>query len=47
MKLLGITKNKVTKNENGENKFYLEVTVVALFYCIIVNNDYQHDSRTF
>ena len=47
MKLLGITKNKVTKNENGENKFYLEVTVVALVYCIIVNNDYQHDSRTF
>ena len=47
MKLLGITKNKVTKNENGENIFYFEVTEVALVHCIIVNNDYQHDSRTF
>ena len=47
MKLYGITKNKVTKNENGENIFYLEVTEVALVHCIIVNNDYQHDSRTF
>ena len=40
MKLLGITKDK-----NGENVPYLEITEVVLVRCDIVNNDYQQDSR--
>ena len=45
MKLLGKTKSKVTKDENGENVLHLEITVAVLVHCNIVNNDYQHDSR--
>ena len=45
MKLLGSTKNKITKDTNGENVPHLEITEVALFHCDIVNNDYQQDSR--
>ena len=45
MKILGSTKSKITKNENGENVSYLEITEVLLIYCNIVNNDYQQDSR--
>ena len=45
MKLLGSTKNKITKGKNGENVPHLEITEVILVYCNIVNNDYQHDSR--
>ena len=45
MKLLGSTKNKITKNENGENVAHLEITEVVLVHCNMVNNDYQHDSR--
>ena len=37
MKLLGNTKNKITEDENVENKPY----------CNIVNKDYQHDSGVF
>ena len=44
MKLLGSTKNKITKDENGENVPHLEITEVGLVYCNIVNNDYQQDS---
>ena len=44
MKLLGSTKNKITK-ENGENVPHLETTEVVLVHCNMVNNDYQHDSR--
>ena len=40
MKLLGSTQNKITKNENGENVPYLEITEVILIYCNIVNNNY-------
>ena len=40
MKLLGSTKSKTTKNENGENVPHLKVTEVVL-----VNNGYQNDSR--
>ena len=28
MKLLGVTKSKITKNKNGENVPYLEITEV-------------------
>ena len=45
MKLLGSTKNKITKDKNGENVPDLEITEVALVHCNIVNNDYQQDSR--
>ena len=45
MKLLGRTKNKVTKDENGENVPHLQITEVVLFLCNVVNNDYQHNSR--
>ena len=44
MKLLGSTKNKITKEKNGENVPHLEVTEAALVHCDIVNNDYQQDS---
>ena len=45
MKLLGSTKNKLTKDKNSENVPHLEITEVALVHCNIVNNDYQQDSR--
>ena len=45
MKLLGSTKNKITKDKNGENVLHLEITEVLLFHCDIANNDYQQDSR--
>ena len=45
MKWLGSTKNKITKDKNGENVPHLESTEVVLVHCDIVNNDYQHDSR--
>ena len=45
MKLLGSTKNKITKVENSENVSHLEITEVVLVHCNIVNNDYQRDSR--
>ena len=45
MKLLGSTKSKTTKDENGENVPHLEITEVILVHWNIVNNDYQLDSR--
>ena len=45
MKLLGSTKNKITKDKNGENVPHLEITQVVLIHCNIVNNDHQQDSR--
>ena len=44
MKLLGSTKNKITKDKNSENVPHLEMTEVVLVHCNIVNNDYQQDS---
>ena len=41
MKLLGSTKSKITKNGNGENVPYLEITEVILTHCNVVNNSYQ------
>ena len=40
MKLLGSTKSKINKDGNGEN-----VPHLLLVHCIIVNNNYQQDSR--
>ena len=45
MKLVGSTKNKITKDKNKENVPHLEITEVVLVHCNIVNNDYQQDSR--
>ena len=45
MKLLGSTKNKITKDKNDENVPHLEITEVVLVHCNIVNNYYQQDSR--
>ena len=45
MTLLGSTKNKIIKNEDGEYLPLLEITEVMLLHCNIVNNDYQYDSR--
>ena len=45
MKLIGSTGNKITKDKNGENVPYLEITKVVLVHCNIVNNDYQQELR--
>ena len=45
MKLLGSTKNKITKDKNGEYVSHLEITEVVLVHCNMVNNDYQQDLR--
>ena len=45
MKLLGNTKSKVTKNENGENFPNMVTAEVVLVHDNIVNNQYQQDSR--
>ena len=45
MKLLGSTKSKISKNENGENVSYLEITKLVLVHCNIANNNYQQSAR--
>ena len=46
MKLLGSTKNRITKDKNGENVPHFEIAeVVVLVHVNTVNNDYQQDSR--
>ena len=45
MKVLGSTKSKITKDENGENVPHLEITEGILILCNIANNDYQQHSR--
>ena len=45
MKLLGSSRNKITKDKNDENVGHLEITEVVLVHRNIVNNDYQQDSR--
>ena len=45
MKLLESTKNKIRKDENGENVPQLEITEVVYVHCNIVNNHYYLDSR--
>ena len=39
------TKSKITKEKNGENIPYLEITEVILTYCNVVNSSYQQNSR--
>ena len=45
MKLFEKTKSKITKDENGENVPYLEITEVILIHINVVNNSYQQNSR--
>ena len=45
MKLLESTKNKITKDKNGENLPHIEITEVVLVHCNMLNNDYQQDSQ--
>ena len=45
MKLLGSTKSKITKDKNGENVPYLEITEVVLTHCNVVNNSHLQNSR--
>ena len=45
MKLLGSTKNKRSKDKNGENVPHLEIAAVALVHFSFVSNDHQQDSR--
>ena len=40
MKLIGGTKSKITKDKNGKNGPYLEVTKVVLIHCNVVNKSY-------
>ena len=47
MKLLGITKCKITKNWIRENVPYLEITEVVLIHCNVVDDSYQQKSRVF
>ena len=44
MKLLGNTKSKITKNENGETVPNMVTAEVVLVHGNIVNNYYQQDS---
>ena len=47
MNLLGSTRSKITKDENGNIMPHLETTEVLLVHCNIANNSYQHNSRVF
>ena len=40
MKLLGSTKSRITKDENGENMPHLDIAQVVLIHCNIVNKNY-------
>ena len=45
IKLLGSTKSKITKDENGEDVSHLEMTELKVVHCNIVNNNYLQYSR--
>ena len=45
MKLLGITKSKITKDRNGEKVANLEIAEVVLIHCNVANNSYHQNSR--
>ena len=41
MKLLGSTKNKITKNENGKNVLHLEIIKLVLVHRNVFEKDYE------
>ena len=45
MKLLGSTKNEITKDKDCENVPHVEIPELVLVHCNIVNNDCKQDSR--
>ena len=45
VKLFGSTKDKMTRNENGENVSNMKIAEVVLVHCNIANNNYQRNSR--
>ena len=45
MKLLGNTKSKKTKDENGENVPHLEITEAIVVHSNFFNKDYHQDLR--
>ena len=47
MKLIGGTKSKITKDENGEDVPHLWITEVVLNHCNVVNNNWNCNSRVF
>ena len=51
MKLLGSTKDKITKDKNGENVPHFEITEVVLVHChmliMIINKIQKYYKRLF
>ena len=45
MNILGSTENKITKDKNGKNVPYLEITEVSLVHSNVVKNDCPQNSR--
>ena len=45
MKLFGNTRNKITKDKNGENLSYIEINEVVLVHCNIGINDCQQELK--
>ena len=45
MELLGSTKSKIAKYEDGKNASHFEINKVVLIHCNNVNNNYQQNSR--
>ena len=45
MKLLGSTKSKIAKDENGDKVPYLKITEEILAHSNTVNNNYQQNPR--
>ena len=46
MKLVGSTTCELTKDRNGKNVPYLEISEVILVHYNIVNSDYQQDFKS-
>ena len=44
MQLLGSTKSRITKDENGKNVPHLVITEAVLIHFNIVNNNYQQSN---
>ena len=44
MKLLGSTESKITKDKNGENVPHLEIVVLVIVHCYIINDSYHRDA---
>ena len=47
LELLGITKSKIIKVQNGKKVPYLQITEVVLTHCNVVKSNYQQSSIVF